>query len=789
MSNVQKNIELQVAEIPDTLDPDTKSEYNWVGKRGVRRIDGFDKASGRSEFARDLFAPGMLYARMMSSPHAHAMVKSMDTTKAEALSGVKAVLRFDDPNPMVAFYLTPRPLYEGEPCAVAVAADTEDIAEEALRLVEIEWDVLPFALEPEEALADGFPVIYNFHQMMAPGLPTDTNAVKGTSLTAYNTSWHEPGDVEQGFQESENVMEIYWRREENLQSVPCYCGLAVWGNRRSDQSSEGPVNQWFTYTPGNYGAGGMCAMYPPGVASLLAAKTGRNVKCNLHPRQAFVIPMADDAGYATTKVGFNNDGTIVALEHNPMYFSRTIQSGIQFVLGNTKIPNVKCNYNAAAVNRPITMANRSEMRVNTTTIDMVTNHVAAALDMDPTEIALKNNGWEAHDTTYLEQFATDHGFTWKDSLKACIDSGKAAIGWDDKWHAPGTKQLENGNMHGLGFTWALNWHSGSFSGHMGLCIDDAGKVHIITTMTEYGTNHGTTYGLVVAEELGCNYSDVHHRANHPYDSFVPWVQGGSGGCAVNTNAIKKAAQMLKPQILKLACLEHVIPPAIDGIQDEEVLTMRSLFPGLEPEDLDIKNSFVFEKANPDNKQPLSLVASRQAMIGFGAHVGRMFGFGFAGQGVYGETGPRPEMSRLCSMSEIEVDPETGHIQVKKSVFVNDVGKVIHPETCEGQMYGAGIMGISRVLMEEAIYDPATGVKLNDNFIDYKFSTLRDVEITETKTLESELAYGAYGCGGVGENQSDSAGQGITAALYNATGKWVMEWPLTPNKVLKALGKA
>jgi xanthine dehydrogenase molybdenum-binding subunit len=311
-------------------------------------------------------------------------------------------------------------------------------------------------------------------------------------------------------------------------------------------------------------------------------------------------------------------------------------------------------------------------------------------------------------------------------------------------------------------------------------------------MTEYGTNHGTTYAMVIAEELGCNYSDVHHRAGHPYDSFVVWRQGGSGGMSVNGHAVKKAAQMLKPQILKLACLDHQIPTAIDGIQDADVLHMKSLFPGLTPEDLDIKNGYVYEKANPDNKQPLSAVGARQAVFagwGPGAHVGRLFGFGFQGQGQYGETGhPHPEMSRLCTMSEVEVDTETGQIFVKKSVFVNDVGKVIQPETCEGQAYGAGIMGISRVLMEEAIYDKATGVKLNDNYIDYKFSTLRDVETTETRLIEDELGYGPYGCTGIGENQSDSAGQGITAALYNATGKWVMEWPLTPDKVLKALGK-
>jgi CO/xanthine dehydrogenase Mo-binding subunit len=624
-----------------------------------------------------------------------------------------------------------------------------------------------------------------------PGVPKDTNLVKGTSNNAYLTDWDLPGDVEQGFKDADNVIEMSWRREENFQGVPAWHDLAIWGNIRNNQSSNGPFLQWWSYTPGNFGAGMLTNTIPSGLASLMAAYTGRNVMVICHPRQGLVNAVGDESGEVKMKVGFKNDGTITSVQLDTMYFNRTYQSGIQWLLGCTKIPNLKINYNAAYVDRPINLPNRSEQRVNTSTYDLVMGYVAAALKMDPTEVVMKNNGWDAHGTDYLEQYATEHGFKWVDSLAACIKAGKAAIEWDKYWTGtPGTKQLANGNLQGLGFCGGYeNWHSQSFSGDCGLSIDDSGKVHMITTQTEYGSAHNTTYAGVVAEELGCTYSDVHMRPNHPYDSFVTFNQGGSGGCACNTHAVKKAAQMLKPQVLQLACLEHIIPTAIDSVQDPAALTMTSLFPGLTPDDLDLKNGYVFEKAHPDNKQPLSLVASRMGKIGSGSHVGRIFGFGYQGQGIYGETGhPRPEMSRQCTMALIEVDPETGQIIVKKAVGVNDVGKIIQPEACEGQIYGGLIMGISRQLMEEFIYDASTGIKLNDNLIDYKMFTIMDIPEVEAHALENELGYGAYGCTGVGENQSDAGGQSVATALYDATGKWVTDWPMTPDKVLKALGK-
>lgn len=782
---------LEVAIVPYTQDPNIKETYNVIGKRGLRRCDGYDKASGRALFPRDLFSPGNLWARVMASPYPHARVKSLDTTAAEALPGVKYILRCDDPNPMVGAFICPsEPLHEGEACCAAVVADTEDIAEEALRLIEVEWEELPFALDAEDALKPDMPVLWSNRSIFAFGIPTTQNLLEGTSLTCYITDWEEPGEVEVGFQESDQIIEFHWSREENLQCASSHGALAKWGNIRSNQQSEGPVEQWYNYTPGTYGAGGMTAFTCSKLVTYLAAMVGKDVKFSLHPRQSLAHSMSDDCGTVNVKVGFKNDGTIMAVQIDTMYNGRTIQSGGWFLQSNTRIPNLKVNYKGAHVDRPMTMACRSEMRVNTTTLDMVTHHVAAALNMDPIEVALKNDGHEGHDMAWLSQFKLDHGFKDIDSLQDCVSHFKAAIDWDNKWHEPGTKQLSNGNMHGMGFTWANNWASTEFAGDVGIYLHSGGKANIIAIKSEYGCNQATWYCMAAAEAVGLKYEDVYMRSGHPYDSFTPWQQGGSGGTAPMSYALQRAGAKLKELILELACLEHEIPRSLDGCPYQDMLTVHSLFPGLSPEDLDVKDSIIFEKANPDNKVPVAAAAAKTALYPFfGMHAGNVFASAFQGQGIYGESVDRPEMSRQAHAGECEVDPETGLITVKKVVFVNDVGRAMNPTSVEAQQHGAGIMGLSRALMEEFVYDKLTGVKLNDNYVDYKFATLRDIEEVETIFLENELGYGGYGCTGIGENCSDSAGCIVNSALYNATGKWVTDFPITPDKVLKALGKA
>jgi xanthine dehydrogenase molybdenum-binding subunit len=220
--------------------------------------------------------------------------------------------------------------------------------------------------------------------------------------------------------------------------------------------------------------------------------------------------------------------------------------------------------------------------------------------------------------------------------------------------------------------------------------------------------------------------------------------------------------------------------------------LESLFPGLKPEDLDIRDGVIFEKNNPDNSHTVfELVDQTQTHVTANPMYQAPFlGYGFCQGGAFGIDMPyRERLARQSHYAEIAVDTETGAIEVLKIVNVNDVGKVIDPLGVEAQQYGGTYMGLGRCMLEEGIYDPSTGVRLSDNIIDYKIPTMRDFGPIETYAIETALGYGPYGCLGVGESCSDLTSHIIAPALQNAIGVWIDTFPITPDKVLKALGKA
>jgi xanthine dehydrogenase molybdenum-binding subunit len=241
------------------------------------------------------------------------------------------------------------------------------------------------------------------------------------------------------------------------------------------------------------------------------------------------------------------------------------------------------------------------------------------------------------------------------------------------------------------------------------------------------------------------------------------------------------------------------------------------FPGLKPEDLDIKDSVIFEKANPSNKVP---VAELAAMVGSSLNLGFPPGgwpedllekrpvlaardlpqvapimeyawFKRVSVTNYDYVIARAivPLTRQVTFCEVAVDTDTGNIDVTKVIRVYDPGKVISPEGCEGQECGGTYMGIGRAVMEEVIYDSSTGVKLNDNLLDYKFTTMNDIGEIGANLVETALGFGPYGSCGIAEAAATVTPSVLAPAIYNAIGKWIYDYPITPDKVLKALGKA
>jgi len=813
-------------------------EFNLIGKRNVHRFDGMPKATGKAVYTRDVQFPGMLYARVMTSPYAHAKIKSMDTSKAEALPGVRYVLRYDDPEvagKMYVKWLQGGTIYyilgdtthwQNEPVGAVVCAESEDIAEEALRLIEVEWEVLPFVLDEEEALELNAP-------LACPEVYPDGNLMDEVKI--------EQGDIQKGFGEADRIIEFTSKRQAHLwagaEPVSCvvrWMGnyLDVWVHHQRPYAVKEKLSEWLNIPLNKIRVmdscqGGMFGGFMDAatwshsmwvITAILARRMARPVKTIYSRREEFYGESVDIAT-GHYKVGFKNDGTITAVQMN-WTFANGYYGPADHLVANTKIPNISCISKVAYVNKGPVWACRSENLSNTMVMNLVFSHVAADLDMDPTKLALVNDGCEGMSIPELDDFKIKHGFPLRDSLKECIDAGKKAIGWDEKWHPPGARKLPNGRMHGMGFCWTHEWSDTWGAGTAAVLIHHDGSVDLIGKHHDTGINHETTYAQIVADELGMRIEDINCRFDNDASGFQLMSPAGATDMSCNGYIVKKAAKKAKRKLLELATTPISLTGQAKQIEEEggvinvgsmstadslattdsvitssysnEFANIREFtpaaFPGMKPEDLDVKDSIVFVKADPTRKVPVKEVVKNASVYYFSSLHEPIYAWAWHAQGMGFETVGRQHLCRQAYFMEVEVDTETGEIEIKKAVSVNDVGKVISPETCEGQQYGGMYMAIGRNKTEEIVYDEATGVILNGDLLNYKYATMLDCGPIDTLLVETSQGYGPYGSVGIGEDTADSPASILGIALYNATGVWVDDYPITPDKVLKALGK-
>ncbi|MFC1846957.1 xanthine dehydrogenase family protein molybdopterin-binding subunit [Chloroflexota bacterium] len=781
-----------------------RPEKGVVGVRGFPRKDGYDKASGKGVYARDLYLPGMLFAKPLLSPYAHAEIKSMDTTAAAALPGVRDILRYDDPEGQMPIWegifvypdvgqlcfpdqklVEHRALWFPQPVGAIVCADSESICNEALRLIEVEWEELPFILDPEEALEAGAP-------LLRPDLNPDSNMRIHPVFPGHDN--RNFGDVEEGMQEADKIVEFKLdKNEEDVWAgVEGNCAVAQWRGDNAElwvhdqcpdfnqdivatkmagsEYATTDVSKVTMHAPYNGGMfGGLTwqrrASIPTRWATVLAKRTGKPVKM-LEDSSNF--DGADHIrGREYYKVGFKNDGTVTAVD-GTFYLTET------FIVLNkmwegTKVAHLHLEQNYPYVNRSPQACYRHGT-VACSVNNMVFDHVSGELGMDPTEVALINDGGEGHDMAYItEHVKAEQGFDpTRDSLKEVLAVGKAAIDWDNKWHSPGTKILPNGKYHGIGFVWNIGWGHGAGQLSMALRMQPDGTVNILARHADAGWDSETAYCQIVAEEVGVKYEDVSMR---PFDDtgFQAANGAGSSGCSNTTPAMIGAARELKQKIVEYSLLP--IPGGLFGPGSPAPME------GLAVEEIDCSDGFVFEIANPENKVPISTISSLHSQKLFAAYYPPI------------HTDTMHCMVRQAHFVEIEVDPDTGGVEVTKTVVVNDVGQAISPETVNGQQYGGCYMGQGRTWKEAIYYDEATGVKLNDNLIGYPVTVMNDIGPIDCHIVETHLAYAPYGHTGIGESGSAMEATIGGPAIYNAIGKWIDDFPITPNKVLKALGKA
>ena len=763
------------------------------------RIDGVEKAHGRAPYADDEISernyPGLLHARVLRCPYPRARIKHLDTTKAAALPGVKAILTYQDPEVvrlrptnagwtdavdtvsydkmMWTKFRDRRVLgdygtWAGDELGVVVAAESEMIAEQALRLLEVQWEQLPFVLDPLDAMKPGAPVL---HPQIAEHNVLPPDPVGGPDV------FLSKGDVELGFAAADVVIEMDTSHHNPTQgSLDPWCCVADWEEGRltvfsnsyaADQTRmhvsqmlEMPIHKVRViskYVGGQFGRGDTGDQPFFIFTALLAKKAGRPVKFK-HTRRDSFHDTRQGALYHC-KVGATADGKITALHFKSIGDIGAHADHSVFALkfapaevsdaALAPIPNIKMESYAVYTDRipGCMMRGVGNSQFNFIFGRMI-DGLAERLGMDPIELALKN-------------FGHAWGVCPDKSLTAVLETGAARIGWAEKRHKPGQGPLYEGAIRrGVGFSMHPGWHAEWQEERRGqvqakITLHPDGTVTLDAPTVETGTGSNTCNVLGCAEALGflgVRPEDIRWVSTVDTDNGMrDCVQTDSAVSFLQSEVLVVAAQQLKQKLLDLAA------PVLGVPADQLTVTGGQIHaPG--------RSLSVKELLWKGDLVPLSVMVSRRP------------------------SGTKTGVPYIASFAEVEVDTGTGRTQVLKLVIINDCGTVMYASGAESQQIGGQVMAMGEALTEELIYDPVRGVPLNFNFIDYKMPTILDMPAIDPVLLEVWRGAGEYGACGIGEGTLTCSPRAIANAVYNAIGARVDELPLTPEKVLRALGK-
>ncbi|MCL2121510.1 MAG: molybdopterin-dependent oxidoreductase [Clostridiales bacterium] len=776
-----------------------RESFRVVGTPNLPGRLSFALATGVAKFGIDYVLPDMLYAKFLHSPYAHAKILHIDCTKALALPGVVDVLTWEDED-LKALNLAPargapRPLFdniadkEGDEVGAIVVAENEDICEEALRLLEVEWEVKPHIVNLLEGRREDAPVIRP-EENLQPSFggrkySEDTPPKRGNVYSAYMTS----GDIDAGFGEADHIAEYSLYNPAFSSHIPNPSGTVSWWSRDPYQGEganlhiEGAVRsreriaslynmpnekviQEGLFMGGKYCDWGLRKSQQ--ITPLLAQRTGRPVRCVNTREEMYDMQMNER--YVYMKVGFTNDGIITAVDDfsiadNGVRGSSTFGNVGDLVQGpyNTlSCKNVRQRMEIVDSNRGMMFVSGQHCPFNWDSLTMAIYLIAEKLDIDPTEIARKNL----------------HGPTSKDdrnpvpSFDLCIEAGKKLMG--QEWHKSGTKMLPDGRMHGMSFRYQMcPRHSGAIY-RCKLEYRD-GVVHMPTQGPLFGVYNAECNAMVVAEELGLNYEDVSIDFDYR-EPFTP-MGGGSDGTTASAWAMKECANKLKKMILQAAINNAENPPPASRMGAAPSKAPPGPFKGLQPEDLDMAEGRVFIKAEPDKGVPIEQASEENL---FATYIGR------PPLSVW-STGSMGQILDVMNTAycEVAVDTETGEVEILRFSAVADPGLVLRPISLESQIDQVMYFSQGCQMLEDYIYDKRSGVLLNNNMIEYKKPGILDVAPVERQFLETRASNAAYGASGISHSLANT--HLVIIAIHNATGVWV-DPPATPAKVLKALGK-
>jgi CO/xanthine dehydrogenase Mo-binding subunit len=754
-------------------------EYEVVGKP-LPRIDGKVKVTGAATYADDLILPGMLHGRMLRSPYAHARILNIDTSKAEKLPGVRAVVTGKDfPGILIGFmreYADRPPIaidkvrHYGEAVA-AVAAIDEDIAEEALDLIEVDYEELPPVLNWEEAMKEGAPLVHD--------------KAKGNIGASCQFEY---GDVEKALAECD-----YVRREKfvsqrvaigfiephtALASVDPSGRVLFQGSKQSPYITwrhlcwglDMPLDKIRMVNPyvGGAFSGKHEAFDLDFCAVRLAQKTGRPVKIITNQDDVIGTYRQRHEKHIWLKMGMKKDGTLVALDckliaDGGAYLSVATLNLYNFALCLSlplRIPSIRYEAYRVYTNLPICGAVRGQSQViGYYALSSMVSMMADDLGLDVTEVVLKNLVKEGETLTNGAKLGS---VGIEEAIKKVTDG----IGWKEKK----SRKIAN---RGLGFACGAQISGMRMGGHHAgaavIKVSEDGTINLIHGGTELGQGCDTVMAQIAAEVLGLGLEDVHVEKEDSHDTFFDSGMF-SDKCTVWTgNAVRLAAEDARKKLAKVAA---------------EML-------GVKAEDLIFKNRKVYVRDNPDRELSfLRLV--RSAQYGLGQCI---YGCGsWAPPGVKivdfskGDAENfTPSFSFVAQAVEVEVDPETGRVKLLSSVAADDCGQPINPLLVEGQMDGGSVHMIGHGLYEEALYNEK-GQALASSLRDYKLPIATDIPKLTNYHVITHDPEGPFGAKGAGETSTTAIMAAIRNAIEDAVGARINDPPFTPEKVLKAIKK-
>jgi CO/xanthine dehydrogenase Mo-binding subunit len=763
-----------------------------IGK-SVRRLDYETKVTGRAQYLADMNVPGMCHGRILRSPYAHARVMRIDASRALKVAGVVAVLTRDDilHDEGIEPYYGPvfkdqtivaveKVRHVGDPVA-AVAALTVDAAEEALSLIEVDYEELPAVLDVHESLRPGATLVHDSIKLPASGFAdlAEIKPVEGTNICTHFKL--NRGDIGKGFTESDHIFEDTFTLPATqhgfLETHACIAAVEPGGRITVWATTQNPfvvrtqlanifkvpvskVRVIVPYLGGGYGG----KVYPKvePIAVALAQKAGRPVRLVLSREEVFYT-ITKHAAVIRMKTGVKNDGTLVAREceihlDTGAYAEigpRVAKKSGYTAAGPYRIPNLKIDSYSVYTNKPPAGAFRGfGVSQSAWAVESQMDIIAAALKVDPLEIRLKN-GYVEGDRFVTEEKLTGVG------LGRCLDEVAKSIGWQDKKVKGSKVQDSSGDniRRGKGLACMIKATiTPSISCAMVKFNEDA-SLSIYVGTVEMGQGSETVMAQIAGAELGIPIANI--QVVGVDTDVVPYdlTTSSSRSTFHMGKAVQLAAQDILRQLKQTVVKEYGMP-----------------------ED---KISFVDGKIRlPETQLDYSEVMFKR----FGMQGGTLVGEGQVKTSTKDDDGEKSTSAfwfLAAGAAEVEVDVDTGKFKLVKYATAVDVGKALNPLGCRQQLAGAAITGIGQTMFEEIAYD--NGQLINPNFVDYVLPSLGDMPaVIDPISIEIPHKNGPFGAKGIGESALIPVAPAIANAIFDAVGVRIKDLPIKAEKIYLGL---